>query len=128
MQSSMLILLCFAGRPLTPHLIRASVGADGRSLDVEWHIVSYSPILEYKVQYKNTKASCIFVIISTCMVKANNKHIIITCSPFSSPHHPSLCFPYSLCDHFHTLLLSGVLTDINMYQLSSAAPLSSVRE
>lgn len=43
------------GRPLTPHLITANVGTDGRSLDVEWHIVSYVPIIEYRVQYKNIK-------------------------------------------------------------------------
>jgi hypothetical protein len=36
---------------------RTSEGADGRSLDVEWFIISYSPILEYRVQYRNTKAS-----------------------------------------------------------------------
>jgi hypothetical protein len=55
--------LYFAGKPMTPQLISASIGADGKSLDVEWHIISYSPILEYKVQYRNTKASIIFVII-----------------------------------------------------------------
>jgi hypothetical protein len=43
------------GRPLTPHLNMASVGGDGRSLDVEWLIVSYLPIIEYRVQYKNKK-------------------------------------------------------------------------
>lgn len=53
------------GRPLTPRLIRANVGADGRSLDVEWHIISYSPILEYKVQYKNTKEPGKWQVIAT---------------------------------------------------------------
>jgi len=41
----------------------ASVGGDGRSLDVEWLIVSYLPIIEYRVQYKNKKASSSVVIV-----------------------------------------------------------------
>jgi len=49
-------------------LITASVGDDGRSLDVVWHIVSYSPILEYRVQYKNEKASNSIVIVSFLIV------------------------------------------------------------
>jgi hypothetical protein len=78
--SSMLKSVSFAGKPLTPRLIRASVAPDGRSLDVEWHIISYSPVLEYKVQYRNTKVSYIFVIISTCMVRVNNKTSSLTFS------------------------------------------------
>jgi hypothetical protein len=57
------IIICSAGRPLTPRLMWAKIGADGRSLDIEWQIISYSPILEYRVQYKNTKASSSVVII-----------------------------------------------------------------
>jgi acetyl/propionyl-CoA carboxylase alpha subunit len=57
------IIICSAGRPSTPLLIKASVGGDGKSLDVEWNIVSYSPILEYNVHYKNTKASSFVVIV-----------------------------------------------------------------
>jgi len=53
---------------LTPRLMTASVGGEGRSLDVEWHIVSYSPILEYSVEYKNIKASGFVVIVPFLVV------------------------------------------------------------
>jgi len=57
------IIICSAGKPLTPHLMKANVSGDGRCLDVEWRIVSYSPIYEYEVQYKNIKASSSIVIV-----------------------------------------------------------------
>lgn len=41
------------GKPMTPVFVTANAGDDGRSLDVKWRIISYSPILEYSVQYKN---------------------------------------------------------------------------
>ena len=62
------IIICSAGRPLTPILVTASIGGDGKSLDVEWHIVSYSPILEYRVQYRNAKVSSSIVILSFLIV------------------------------------------------------------
>ncbi|KAJ9589538.1 hypothetical protein L9F63_017255, partial [Diploptera punctata] len=40
------------GKPGTPRLISAVVGSDGKSLDVEWHIISYSPMVEYKLLYR----------------------------------------------------------------------------
>jgi len=46
----------------------ANVSDDGRSLDVEWHIVSFSPILEYRVQYGNAKASSSVVIVPFLIV------------------------------------------------------------
>jgi len=62
------IVICSAGRPLTPRLSNATVDGDGRSLDVEWHIVSYSPILEYKVQYRSAKASSSIVFMPFLIV------------------------------------------------------------
>lgn len=63
------------GKPLTPRLIRANVGADGRSLDVEWHIISFSPILEYKVQYRNTKDSGKWQMLETPVKDAEDGNV-----------------------------------------------------
>jgi hypothetical protein len=60
---------------MTPQLISASIGAGGKSLDVEWQIISYSPILEYKVQYRNTKASTTIVILP--VLGANNRNLLL---------------------------------------------------
>ncbi|XP_069682729.1 neurotrimin-like isoform X2 [Periplaneta americana] len=40
------------GRPSTPKFIRANLGDSGKSLHVEWDIISYAPISEYKLLYK----------------------------------------------------------------------------
>lgn len=40
------------GKPDTPRFVSANIGPDGRSLDVEWHIISYSPMVEYRLLYK----------------------------------------------------------------------------
>jgi hypothetical protein len=62
------IIICSAGRPSTPHLVTARLGGDSRSLDVEWQIVSYSPILEYRVEYENVKASSSIVTVAFLIV------------------------------------------------------------
>jgi len=63
------------GRPSTPRLITASVGGDGRSLDVVWHIVSYSPILEYRVQYKNEKDNGKWQMLATPVQDAEEGNV-----------------------------------------------------
>ncbi|PSN36937.1 hypothetical protein C0J52_20058 [Blattella germanica] len=40
------------GKPNIPHFISAIVGPDGKSLNVELEIISYSPMMEYKLLYK----------------------------------------------------------------------------